>query len=211
MAIIKKLSLIIAMALCFACASCGSDTTAKTDCNTGWDIASYELKDTAAGTTSPEEQFVCLSVTRNGKKIKAVWLNVAKLSIDESKVVLNRYQTSNYEDYSNTTYKREAFVTRTALKNSDGGWIKITDDYEFPSDYLKISFYGGMEVRELVVISENGDMLSYTLKAAKLILKDASGKIYGKPYYTADEIKALELGDNSPEKLNDEQSKFSIK
>lgn len=210
MKIIRKLSLTLALCCLFIFVSCGNDTTVKTDCTTGWNLALYELKDVSSGKTAVESQFVCFSVSRGTKKIKTVWLNVAKLSVDESKVVLNRYKTNDYGDYSTETYKKETTVTRAMLKDSDGGWIKIADDYNLSSDYLKISFYGGIEIREVVVLNEDGERINYTLKAAKLILKDDSGKIYGKPYYTASEIKDLQLGDNSPENLNDEQSKFKI-
>ena len=207
----KITGLLTALLVCFAGVSCSGAGKVNTNCETGWAINRFEVKDASSGEATAEDQFVCFQVTLESQKVEEVWVNFGEMNVDEAEIILNRYNYQGYTDYSTTTYKRTATVTKTQIKNSENGWVKIAEGYDFPSTYLKISFYGGIKVNEVVLINGKGEKLKYVVSAAKMILKDENGKIYSKPYYTADEIKAMDLKDGSPLNFNDEQDKFDKK
>ena len=211
MKLIKKFAVLFAALLVLFTASCGEVGKVDTNCETGWTINKYETKNASTGETAKEDQFACFQLTLNSEKAEELWLNFGAVYIEEVEIVLNRYNSSDYSDYSSATYKKSVTITKTQIEESEKGWVKVADGLEFGSSYLKVSFYGGVKVNEMVVINGKGKKVSFSLKAAKMILKDENGTIYGKPYYTAEEIEGMTLKEGSPLNFNDEQDKFDKK
>lgn len=211
MKIFKKVVAVAAIAVCASLTACQTSFKTDTDCDTGWNIIQYRLKDSVSGETTEESQFACFQVTLNSEKIDEIWLNVGEMTVDETQIEINRYNTSDYADYSATTYKKTLTLTKTNLKDAKKGWVKIADELAFSSSYFKISFYGGIKVNEMALVNGKGEKMSYTLKAAKIIYKDESGTIKSKPYFTESELKNMNLTEGSPISLFDEQDKFGEK
>ncbi len=195
--------------------ACGKNVTAtKTECKTGWEILQYNTKDVNTGEVEAQSQSVFLNITRKTtdgttEKVNEVWINVAEISVDEVKLFTARYNSSDYTEYSTASYRKDIALTREEVKNSKDGWIQIVSDYDYGYSYLKIGTTGGIKINEIAVLNEKGEKMTFSVKAAGLILKTEDGKITSKPYYTSDEIKSLNLTDSSPLLLSDEQDKFT--
>lgn len=187
----------LALAAISACALIGcKNKSAKF--TSSWEVRVYKDVEGNADT-----QYVDFSVTRNGKKIKTIWMNVAKVSSDEAKI-----------DFSSTSggSKRQTAVSKSDVKSAknDGGWIKIVDDWNFDLSTVRMSLTGNITINEIVFVSEEDKKLSASISKAYIYYVDKDGKIQGSQEpYTKSELEAItDSKTGMPSNLLDEQDKF---
>ena len=205
---LKKIIVVFSLiSACFWMVACESAYKVKTNCSTGWTINRYEIKDSETEETVSATQSVYYSVTLNSEKIDEVWVNVSEISFDETEINFNKYNSSNYTETTSSTYKKSVILTKTQVKKSENGWIKVVDDYDFNSSYLCVSFTGGIKINEMVLIGSDGKKMTFSLKRVDVLEKNEKGAIYGFKSEDIEEIN-LKCGANL---LSDEQEKFDNK
>ena len=133
----NKLTRAIALALAtltvFAFGGCKN----KTD-YTSWEVRVYN-----DGEGKADVQYVDFSVTRNSKNIKAVWINVAKISASEVQIDFSKVSGD-----SKKTLTLDKKTVKDALKN-DGGWIKAVDDWNYSLSTVRMSLKGNVTINEV--------------------------------------------------------------
>ncbi len=194
----NKLTRAIALALAtltvFAFGGCKN----KTD-YTSWEVRVYN-----DGEGKADVQYVDFSVTRNSKKIKAVWINVAKISASEVQIDFAKVSGD-----SKKTLTLDKKTVKDALKN-DGGWIKAVDDWNYSLSTVRMSLKGNVTINEVVFIGEEDKKLSVSVNKAYIYYVDKDGNVQGSQQaYTKSDLEGItDSKVGLPLNLVDEQGKF---
>ena len=194
----NKLTRAIALALAtltvFAFGSCKN----KTD-YTSWEVRVYN-----DGEGKADVQYVDFSVTRNSKNIKAVWINVAKISASEVQIDFAKVSGD-----SKKTLTLDKKTVKDALKN-DGGWIKAVDDWNYSLSTVRMSLKGNVTINEVVFIGEEDKKLSVSVNKAYIYYVDKDGNVQGSQQaYTKSDLEGItDSKVGLPLNLVDEQGKF---
>ena len=194
----NKLTRAIALALAtltvFAFGGCKN----KTD-YTSWEVRVYN-----DGEGKADVQYVDFSVTRNSKNIKAVWINVAKISASEVQIDFSKVSGD-----SKKTLTLDKKTVKDALKN-DGGWIKAVDDWNYSLSTVRMSLKGNVTINEVVFIGEEDKKLSVSVNKAYIYYVDKDGNVQGSQQaYTKSDLEGItDSNVGLPLNLVDEQGKF---
>lgn len=166
---------------------------------TSWEVRVYN-----DGEGSADVQYVDFSVTRNGKNIKEVWINVAKISAAE--VQIDFAKVSGDSKQTLTLDKKKV---KDARKN-DGGWIKAVDDWNYGLSTVRMSLKGNVTVNEVAFVGEEGKKLSVTVNKAYIYYVDKDGKVQSsQEAYSKSDLEGItDSKTGLPLNLVDEQDKF---
>ena len=199
--IIRAIALALATITVFALGGCKS----KTANYTSWEVRVYN-----DGEGNADVQYVDFSVTRNSKNIKAVWINVAKISASEVQIDFSKVGGD-----SKKTLTLDNKTVKAAIKN-DGGWIKAVDGWKFGLSTVRMSLKGNVTINEVVFIGEgdtedeDGKKLSVSISKAYIYYVDKDGNIHSmQDHYSKSELEGItDSKVGLPLNLVDEQDKF---
>lgn len=193
--IIRAIALALATLTVFAFCGCKNKNAEYTS----WEVRVYN-----DGEGNADVQYVDFSVTRNSKNIKAVWINVAKISASEVQIDFAKVNGD-----SKKTLTLDKKTVKNAIKN-DGGWIKAVDDWKYGLSTVRMSLKGNVTINEVAFVGEGDKKLSVSVSKAYIYYVDKDGKIQGsQEAYTKSELEGItgsKVG--LPLNLVDEQDKF---
>ncbi len=196
MKILKRIAAItLALTASVAMLSCAGKADKPTK---SWKVVAYDFT-----------QGVSFNVTRNSKDIDEVWLNVGKLDTEEVTIT---FTTSSSAFTSSSSNKKTATITRAMLKEANknnNGWIKVVDDWNVSSSYVRFDLDGGITLNEIAFRDEDGKQLTATIDKAKVYVK---GNVPSSPekYFTSEELAEMTSTNGMPANLLDEQDKFKV-
>jgi len=204
--LLKIIGIFLTLSLTFTFVSCKKTIAkSKSNCESGWYITPYELDESKESDEKLYSHAAYLSLTRNSKSVKEIWINVKSTEYESVDVTFLFYgSTETYSSNPKVTYS----LTSSDVKNSDEGWIKVKEDLDIDYSTLKIFSTGGFDLREVIIIGDDNKVMAVTFTKANILYKDSNGKITGVSGITESEIEKLDLGEYSPLNIIDEQDKF---
>ena len=212
-------SLVLCLVMAFAiCSLSGCD---KNPAGEAWKVVNYAEDGIGDALT----QKVGFTLTRSGKKIKDVWLNVKEIKGEAVSITLQKYTSTTTDggtsDFNLTTgsdyilNKGAISITKQQVKDANKnakGWIKLnTSDWGKDFNNVVLMLTGDITIREIAFVGEDGKLISTALDKAFVFINTEDGIV--SKVFTASDLSQnyADVKEGIPNNLLDAQDSFNQK